>query len=587
MKKLQAFVLLAVTIAVSCAPAATPTPVATRPPAPAATSTPTRTATQPPSALATPTPQPTPSPTSAAPPSAGKPSGTLVVAFPTFGNEVWYPWELRSLNSSIVETMTDALLYRDHKTMEYGPGLAERWAIAPDAQSITLYLRQGVQWHEGYGELTADDVKFAIEEYLRPESKSSNGEGLKLVVAKVEVPDKYTVTLRFKGPINMREQLLYHISIPTPNGGEIYPPKKYVDAVGRDEAGRRPIGSGPFRFIRHTPGVSVELEALDSHWRKTPYYKKLVFKKIPETFTALASLYAGQVDIVNIPPSFVKEAKARGQRIINVQLGGTHTIFLGGQYPERPSYDPTVPWALPDKERALKVRKALNLAVDRQAILDTVMEGYGTLVPVMGFAEGQPWTLPSLKPYPYRPDEARRLLAEAGYPQGFKLDMLAVPDLAGRPELPDIAEAVASYWQKNLGLTVSIRPTQWVTARQLISEFRTSWMVGTYSFRFAGREPAGGLRSQFYSKQTGGHLTGGGAEDPGIDRLMTGAYAELDYEKRLPILRDLGQYLYDNYFAVPVLAAGSFYAVSKKVGQWPIPPQTVDPELFEYIAPSQ
>src|SRR5262249_3182692 len=118
-------------------------------------------------------------------------------------------------------------------------------------------------------------------------------------------------------------------------------------------------------------------------------------------------------------------------------------IIRGGQWPDKPTYDPNVPWALPDAERARKVRLALNLAVDKQAIMQQILGGLGTVVGAWLTYPTDPWaTEASLKPYPYDPTKAKPLLADAGYPKGLEvaMNLTAGP---GRGYLPGVGEAVA------------------------------------------------------------------------------------------------------------------------------------------------
>src|SRR5262249_35841875 len=147
----------------------------------------------------------------------------------------------------------------------------------------------------------------------------------------------------------------------------------YIESVGEDGAERHPIGTGSFKFVEHVRGDRIVYEAVDNHWRATPKIKRLVFLKVPEPATRMAMLRAGSVDVVEAGGEYVEELKKVGMRTLTMPNTAAIWVILGGQWPGRPSYDPKVPWAQPDAERARKVRLALNLAVDKKAIFERVL----------------------------------------------------------------------------------------------------------------------------------------------------------------------------------------------------------------------
>ena len=119
---------------------------------------------------------------------------------------------------------------------------------------------------------------------------------------------------------------------------------------------------------------------MENHWRAVPHFKRLVFLKVPEPATRMAMLRAGSVDVIEIGGEYVEELKKVGVRTLTMPNVSWVFVLLGGQWPSKPTYDPTVPWALPDADRARKVRLALSLAVDKQAIMQQVLGGLGSVV---------------------------------------------------------------------------------------------------------------------------------------------------------------------------------------------------------------
>jgi peptide/nickel transport system substrate-binding protein len=167
--------------------------------------------------------------------------------------------------------------------------------------------------------------------------------------------------------------------------------KKYVETVGEEGAERQPVGTGPWKFVEHVRGDRIVYEAMDNHWRAVPHFKRLVFLKVPEPATRMAMLRAGSVDVIEIGGEYVEELQKAGMRTLTMPNVAWVWVILGGQWHSKSTYDPAVPWAQPDAERARKVRLALNLAVDKQAILRQVLGGLGTPGGAVNFYMTQPW----------------------------------------------------------------------------------------------------------------------------------------------------------------------------------------------------
>jgi peptide/nickel transport system substrate-binding protein len=354
----------------------------------------------------------------------------------------------------------DFMLYAtpDQKTT---PGLAERWKASDDYKKYTFTLRKGVQFHEKWGELTAEDVKFTIDLIMRKDSISTLAGYFQSTVDRVVVDNPYQVTFILKQP---DWQLPEHLNNDIPFVPIVC--KKYVEKVGEKEANMKPIGSGPYRLIGQMPGEFIKFEAVPNHWRRTPDFKWATIKAVPEVSTRIAML-KNQADIIPIPAEKVSSSKKTGYRTFEsgrkalmgrlVRYRCRHDVF-----------DPKIWWAdyrnTKEWEKATKVRKAMTLAINRQEILDTILAGKGALFGAAHFWPGNyPGTDPKWKTNPYAPEEAKRLLAEAGYPNGFEVTMVLLKH-SGRPEAPMLGEAVAMYWEK-IGLKVKRLPEDFTTLR--------------------------------------------------------------------------------------------------------------------------
>jgi peptide/nickel transport system substrate-binding protein len=505
-----------------------------------------------------------------------RPEGTLTVAVATFGNERWLPHLYVGAEDIVLKPMYENLLSRDLKTGDLVPMLAERWEVLEGGRTWRFHLRKGVPFHGGRGEVTAEDVKFTFTAIAREGTANGLAPWFRQVKS-MEIEDPSTITLRFEKPVvafgNRVTQGLFASTAYIHS-------KQYIEAAGEERAERHPVGTGPWKFIEHVRGDRIVYEAMENHWRAVPHFKRLVFLKVPEPATRMAMLRAGSVDVIEIGGEYVEELKQVGVRTLVMPNVVWVWVILGGQWPTKPTYDATVPWALPDAERARTVRLALNLAVDKQAIMHRVLGGLGTAAGTVTFYPGDPWATEALlKPYPYDPAKAKALLAEAGYPKGFELTM-NLTAWPGRGFLPDVGEAVATYWEK-IGLKVKRRP---VDRAVFQADFRARSYAGValaYAGPIIAPEPWELLLLIAHSK-AGVHLL---MEHAHLDELLDRLATEPSYETRVRIMREeLGPWLYEYMPAVSIGVTHSIVGVGPRVGEWPLIPGHMGLHNWEYVS---
>jgi peptide/nickel transport system substrate-binding protein len=495
-------------------------------------------------------------------PALAKPEGELKVAVATFGNERWLPHLYVGAEDVVLKPMYENLLSRDSKTGEFTPMLAERWKVSPDGRTWTFQIRKGVQFHGNRGELTAEDVKYTFATLAKEGSANSLAPEFRLIKS-MEIEGTHTLSVHFDKPFvafgNKVNQGLF-------SSVAFIQSKKHVDSVKEDGAERQPVGTGPWKFLEHVRGDRIVYEAVDNHWRATPHFRRLVFLKVPEPATRMAMLRAGSVDVIEIGGEYADELKKVGVRTLLMPNVAWIYVILGGQWPTKGTYDAKVPWALPDAERAKKVRLALNLAVDKQAIVQRVLGGLGAPIGSWLMYPNDPWNTDNLrKPYPYDPAKAKALLTEAGYPNGFDttMNLTAWP---GRGYLPDVGEAVATYWEK-IGVRVKRRP---VDRAVFAADFRARAYSGVslaYAAPLVGPEPWEILIRAGYTKAALNLF----AEHPKLDEIVDKLATQPNYNERVRIMREeLGPWLHDY---VPAVAIGSAHVIAglgAKVGEWPI-----------------
>ena len=508
-----------------------------------------------------------------APSEAARPEGTLTVAVATFGNERWLPHLYVGAEDVVLKPLWENLLNRDSKG-NLSPMLAERWEVLDGGRTWKFHLRKGVRFHNG-SEMTAEDVKYTFIAMAREGSANSlAGEFRQIKSMEIEGP--HVISVRFEKPFVTFGNRVTHGLF---SSMAYIQSKKHLETAGEEGAERQPIGTGPWKFVEHIRGDRIVYEAVENHWRAVPQWKRLVFVKVPEQATRVAMLRAGSVDVVEVGGEYVAELKKVGVRTLTMPNVAAVWVIFGGQWPTKPTYDPKVPWAQPDAERARKVRLALNLAVDKTAIVKQVLGGLGAAVGTVNYYPTDPWASEALlKPIPYDPARAKALLAEAGYPSGFEITM-NLTAWPGRGFLPDVGEAVATYWEK-VGLKVKRRP---VDRAVFASDFRKraySGVTVAYAGPIIAPEPWE-LFARVAHTKSAVHLL---VEHPKLDGFIDRLSAEPSLAERTRIMREeMGPWLYDYMPAVAIAATHSIAGVGAKVGDWPLIPGHMGLHNWEYV----
>src|SRR5437762_318902 len=363
--------------------------------------------------------------------SQGQPDGLLTIAFdasiaPTFLD----PAETPGIGTPFV------FLYALHDAMmkplpgnDMAPCVAESWKESADGLTYEFKLREGLKFHNGDA-VTAEDVKFSFVRYRGVSAKELN-----LRVRQVETVDPLTVRFVLREP--WPDFMMFYGTTATAAG--IVVPKKYVSRVGDDGFRRHPIGAGPYKFVSHTPGVDLVLEADPGYWRRVPSVKRLVMKSVPEGTTRVAMLKKGEADMAFLLEGPDAENVTRDARLSLVATRHASAMWI--EFAEQ--WDAKSPW------HDRRVRLAVNHALDRRAISETACLGYcpsiGVIVPpIMDSAL-------KAEPSDYDPRKAKQLLAEAGYPHGFDAG-----DFTPLPGFSIVGEAAVNYL-KAVGIRARMR----------------------------------------------------------------------------------------------------------------------------------
>jgi peptide/nickel transport system substrate-binding protein len=410
------------------------------------------------------------------------------------------------------------------------PSLAESWTASKDGLSYEFVLRKNAKFHNG-DPVTAEDVKFSFDRY--------KGAGATLLKEKVKdlqvlAPNRVRFVLKEPWPDFMT---FYGTSA---TGAAWIVPKKYVEKVGDDGFKKAPIGAGPYKVVSFNPGVELVMEAYEGYWRKVPSVKRLVFRSMTDETTRAAALKAGELDIVYLlsGPTAQDIKRTPGLKLAAAMPPGVPYLDMQEQW------DPKSPW------HDRRVRLAASHALDRNALNQAETLGFshptGGLIPrSLEFAR-------AYEPPAYDPALAKKLLAEAGYPNGFDAG-----DLTPFPPFFSLAEAIGGYLQA-VGIKTRVRTMERAT-------FLAAWREKKIKGLIMGLgAPAGNAatRIEVYVLKSGIYSSG---VVPEIEDLYQRQARELDRKKREALLYQIQQIMHDRVMHVPIYELAFLWGIGPRV----------------------
>jgi len=443
----------------------------------------------------------------------------------------------------------DRLVHYKPGTTEIVPGLAERWEISKDGLVYTFYLRKGVKFHDG----TPFDAKAMAKELDRVTNKDnpnyykktpgihSFADETYALVSKVDVVDDYTIRITLKKPYApfLSDLGMVWSGVMSPTAVEKY---------GQD-SGLHPVGTGPFKLVEWVRDDHITLEANKDYWGGKPKLDKVIFRIIPENSVRLMKLQKGELDIIDgINPDDVPKIKADPNLVLYEEPGlAINGVRLPNQVP-------------PFNDK--RVRQALNYAVNKKEMDDFLYKGLAVemnspLPPVQwGYDD-------SLKGYPYDPDKAKRLLAEAGYPNGFQTKLLTYPNPRGyNPVGPKMAVAIQEYLKK-INVDVKIEQLEWGAFLQTVRSGKYDGMaLGGWSGD--NGDPDNFLYTLFHSSTYPVGNTAG-YKNPKVDELLVKARETSDHEERIKYYKEAQKLIMEDAPWIFVNSVKQIRAASKRV----------------------
>ena len=519
--------------------------------------------------IATPTPAP--------PPAAAIESvGHLRVTYTSLGNDGIYPKNSnnnaggKDLNS----TMYDVVIGSNAQgAFSKDTGLAHDWSVSDDGKVHTIHLRQGVLFHNGE-EVTSADVNFSALEVMEDDARNSFIKELTPLWEKYETPDAYTWEIHCHTPCLYAPWIFSGV-----RGAEgMTVPKAYYEAVTEAEFAKAPIGSGPYQFVEQVLGASVQMESVNrAHFRGglgggIPKYATITFLGVSEETTRIAMLKSGQADVIDLSRERIAPLADDGFHIFYKE----RALLTGAYFFQQ--------WEEGNPFKDVKVREALNKAINRDAILEHIFLGRGstTLYPMGSYAEASGYD-PSLSSYPYDPDLARQLLAEAGYTEDNPLEIkLAIYSFGGIAEFSRMIEAIGADFE-SVGVKVNFQPTEYGT----LATMRRAWELGggwvgpwgTHN-RAAPAEIMSIIRALEYS---GAPYTT--YKNPEFDEIFDRAFASTDAEEVKRLIGEMQRFLHADYYGIPLFEVDSSFATTPDITYWNTGKDSYDNNMDSLIFP--
>lgn len=458
---------------------------------------------------------------------------------------------LRS-NNEVGQMLFDTLLTTDARAQLH-PGLAERWsAVGDDVWEFTL--RENVRFHDGTP-LTTDDIAYTFERIPQMRGPGASFSALIRPVRRVEIVDARTLRLHTTGPAPLLPTYLSQVMIVSR--------RLHAEATTADfNGGRSAIGTGPFRLVSHASGDRIVLARNDHYWGAKPHWASVTYRMITNDAARTAALLAGDVDIIDqISTSDLERlrrdsrfhvAETTSLRVMYITLDGTRQppvpliAATGGAALERnPLSDP-------------RVRQALAAAIDRRQLVERVMEG-AALATAQFMPPGSYSHIPD-RPVPDAdPAAARRLLAEAGYPQGFQLTLIGSNDRYMNDAR--VVQAIGQMWTR-IGVRTTVEAQPYATfigraTRREAPAALLTWgnSTGEVSvllnsvLRTPNRERGQGAANRLlYSS-------------PAMDDLVAAAEVEMNDARREDLLRRASAIALDDRMLVPLYLQNALWAM--------------------------
>lgn len=470
----------------------------------------------------------------AAPASASKKTDTLGMAYDQAPESVDPYFNNVRIGVIIAANVWDTLLYRDPVTQEYKGQLAKSWKQIND-KTLEFELRQGVKFHNGE-EFDADSVVYTLNYVADPANKAVTQQNVRWI-DKVEKVGKYTVRVISKEPFPAAKDYLATTLA-------IHPAKYYKEA-GPKGMNAKPVGSGPYKVIDYQPGKSITLEKFADYFKESPRAQpkigKVRIRFIPDRQTQMAEVMSGGEDFIMHVP---KDQAEKLQTLPNLQVLSGNTMRI--VFMQMNTLD-----GAPNAEfRDIRVRKAIAHAIDREAIIKNIVGGGAEILNTICTPSQVGCTQEGAAVYKYDPVLARKLLAEAGYPNGFSTEILAYRER-------NQTEAIINYLQA-VGIKAKLNFLQYAAMRDLVRANKAGLVHQTWGSNLVNDVSAS---TPVYFAFGTDDVT----KDAKVRDLLDKGDHTIDPKARNEIYKKALVTISENVDAVPLWSLPVYYVASKEV----------------------
>ncbi len=459
-------------------------------------------------------------------------------------------------NEAYSRHIFDSLVRRDAES-RIEPGLAESWRMV-DPVTWEFRLRRGVKFHDG-SDFTAEDVRFSLERVAtlpnNPNPYTSNIRS----ITRVEVIDSHTIRFHSEAPDPLLHAPLANIYIVSHRAAQGAGPQDF-------RSGRATIGTGPYRFVSHTPDAELVLERNEAYWDEKPIWQRVVFRIVSSDASRVTALLAGDTDVIDFLPSRDVATLERDSRVAVHKGASDRLMYVMLDVGRSPSPFVTDLEGRPLERNALmepRVRRAMAMAINQEALVSQVMDGMGVVTNQM-MPPGMIGWDPDFRGVRYDVAAARALLAEAGYPNGFGLSL----HCSNNRYLNDarLCQAIGQMFARiGIRTRVETMPLNVFFPRIAVPRSEFSAILMGWGNSSTGTA-AGFLTALMHSHdpvKRRGHANRAYFSDPRYDAMVDAAVTELDAERRAALMREAVRYATETYVSIPLLVQGTALATRR------------------------
>ena len=477
-----------------------------------------------------------------------------------------------SASSAISGNIFNKLIKYD-KNLNLAPELAEKWTISQDQKTITFYLRKNLKWSDGK-DLTSDDVLFTWQLVTDEKTRTPYGSDYKLV-DKAETPDPYTFQVSYKKA--------YAPALDSWASLQILPKHILKDEnINQTFFSRKPTGSSYYKLAQWKNGEKLILEASSSSVMGEPNVNQLMSRFIPDTSSQFLELIADNIDLMNINPiQFARVIPSRpdlkNKLALYKELGNSYT-YLGFNLKRSPFND-------------IKVRQAINFALDKQEVINGVLLGLGEPV-ASPYKPGTRWSNKELYPYPYDKSRALKLLNEAGFKDTNQDGILekngkpfSFEILTNQNKQREMTAVLIQRRLKDVGIDAKIRVIEWASfVNQFIKTGDFDAVILGWSLSLDPDQ----YNIWHSSQQNPGQFNFIGFSNKEVDQLLEEGRTELNADRREKIYHDFSKILLKESPIIYLYAGYGLTAMNKRIKgiESPAPPAGITYNSYEWFIPS-